>query len=874
MVNSQKRLAENIEAALKQAEKLAIDKKHKNIAIAHLFNYLIEDQNGFIYRFLKSLNVPMKAMQAEINRELARIGSDYGKNLNYGQQFSKHLGDLLQGAEDYQEKRQANEIASQDLLMALFDLKNNELTHWLNNYVNRASAHKKLADYQERRTVDRDDVSLSFPALSKYARNLNASYRAGEMDPIIGREKELADMVLILSRRPKNNPLLIGEAGVGKTALVEGLVQRIEEDKLPSSLKGTIVMALDIGALIAGAKYRGDFEERLKAVLDEVRSSQGKIILFIDEIHTIVGAGKTEGAMDAGNLLKPMLARGEIHCIGATTHQEYHQYFEKDRALDRRFQRILVDQPTLVESQAILKGLQAQHESYHQVFIEDQAIEASVTLSNRYMTDRYLPDKAIDVLDIACAEVSMTLKEAPVSLLAAKERRYHLELTLAKTQTASDSQADETDKLQQALSSAQNEEASLEEQWQAEKALLRDWQDYRQNLLQTRLDLRQAQKDFDSQAVKVLQEEKIPQLEDKIKRVQADYQTILDGSDGPLLDPWVRKNDVAKVIARQTGIPVAQVAEHEREKLMHLASRLHQRIVGQDPAVQAVSQAVIRSRADVQDPNRPIGSFLFLGPTGVGKTELAKALADQLFNDEEKIIRLDMSEYMEKHSVARLVGAPPGYVGYEEGGQLTEAVRRQPYAVILLDEIEKAHRDVFNLLLQILDDGRLTDNQGQVIDFKNTILIMTSNLGSDILLADMLQHKNSEISLEARQAVSKKLQEHFRPEFLNRIDDTILFSALSKENMEAIVEKLLDQLKVRLSQQDIILTYQEGLKDCLADSAYEPEFGARPLKRFIRKHLETPLAERIISGQIKAQDQVNLSYDKDSEQVTFKVKEK
>ncbi|KAA9217476.1 MULTISPECIES: ATP-dependent Clp protease ATP-binding subunit [Aerococcus] len=874
MVNSQKRLAENIEAALKQAEKLAIDKKHKNIAIAHLFNYLIEDQNGFIYRFLKSLNVPMKAMQAEINRELARIGSDYGKNLNYGQQFSKHLGDLLQGAEDYQEKRQANEIASQDLLMALFDLKNNELTHWLNNYVNRASAHKKLADYQERRTVDRDDVSLSFPALSKYARNLNASYRAGEMDPIIGREKELADMVLILSRRSKNNPLLIGEAGVGKTALVEGLVQRIEEDKLPSSLKGTIVMALDIGALIAGAKYRGDFEERLKAVLDEVRSSQGKIILFIDEIHTIVGAGKTEGAMDAGNLLKPMLARGEIHCIGATTHQEYHQYFEKDRALDRRFQRILVDQPTLVESQAILKGLQAQHESYHQVFIEDQAIEASVTLSNRYMTDRYLPDKAIDVLDIACAEVSMTLKEAPVSLLAAKERRYHLELTLAKTQIASDSQADETDKLQQALSSAQNEEASLEEQWQAEKALLKDWQDYRQNLLQTRLDLRQAQKDFDSQAVKVLQEEKIPQLEDKIKRVQADYQTILDGSDGPLLDPWVRKNDVAKVIARQTGIPVAQVAEHEREKLMHLASRLHQRIVGQDPAVQAVSQAVIRSRADVQDPNRPIGSFLFLGPTGVGKTELAKALADQLFNDEEKIIRLDMSEYMEKHSVARLVGAPPGYVGYEEGGQLTEAVRRQPYAVILLDEIEKAHRDVFNLLLQILDDGRLTDNQGQVIDFKNTILIMTSNLGSDILLADMLQHKNSEISLEARQAVSKKLQEHFRPEFLNRIDDTILFSALSKENMEAIVEKLLDQLKVRLSQQDIILTYQEGLKDCLADSAYEPEFGARPLKRFIRKHLETPLAERIISGQIKAQDQVNLSYDKDSEQVTFKVKEK
>ncbi|MCY3073980.1 AAA family ATPase [Aerococcus sp. JJEM-2022b] len=873
MVNSKKRLAENIEAALKQAENLAIEKKHKNIAIAHVFNYLIEDQNGFIYRFLKSLNVPMKAMQAEINRELSRIGSNYGKNLNYGQHFSKQLGDLLQGAEDYQEKRQANEIASQDLLMALFDQKNNELTHWLNNYVNRASAHKKLADYQEKRMVDKDDVSLSFPALSKYARNLNASYRAGEMDPIIGREKELADMVLILSRRSKNNPLLIGEAGVGKTALVEGLVQHIEKDKLPSSLKDTIVMALDIGALIAGAKYRGDFEERLKAVLDEVRSSQGKIILFIDEIHTIVGAGKTEGAMDAGNLLKPMLARGEIHCIGATTHQEYHQYFEKDRALDRRFQRILIDQPTLVESQAILKGLQAQHESYHHVFIEDQAIEASVALSDRYMTDRYLPDKAIDVLDIACAEVSMALKKVPDSLLAAREERYHMELTLANAQTASDGQADEKDKLQQALSSAQNEEASLEKQWQVEKNLLKDWQDYRQNLLQARLDLAQAQKDFNSQAVKILQEESIPQHEDKIRQVQADYQAILDGSDGPLLDPWVRKNDVAKVIARQTGIPVAQVAEHEREKLMHLASRLHQRIVGQDPAVQAVSQAVIRSRADVQDPNRPIGSFLFLGPTGVGKTELAKALADQLFNDEEKIIRLDMSEYMEKHSVARLVGAPPGYVGYEEGGQLTEAVRRQPYAVILLDEIEKAHRDVFNLLLQILDDGRLTDNQGQVIDFKNTILIMTSNLGSDILLADMLQHKNSEISLEARQAVTKKLQEHFRPEFLNRIDDTILFSALSKEDMEAIVEKLLDQLKVRLSQQDIFLTYQEDLKDCLADSAYEPEFGARPLKRFIRKHLETPLAERIISGQIKAQDQVNLSYDTDSEQVIFKVKD-
>ncbi|AMB95435.1 ATP-dependent Clp protease ATP-binding subunit [Aerococcus urinae] len=872
MVNHKKRLAENIEAALKEAENLAIEKKHKNIAIAHVFNYLIEDQDSFTYRFLKSLNVPMKAMQAEINRELSRLGSDYGKNLNYGQQFTKQVGDLFQGAENYREKRQANEITSQDLLMALFDLKNNELTHWLNNYVNRASAHKKLAEYQEKRTIESDDMNLSFPAISKYARNLNASYRAGEMDPIIGREKELAEMVLILSRRTKNNPLLIGEAGVGKTALVEGLVQHIEEAKLPSSLKGTIVMALDIGALIAGAKYRGDFEERLKAVLDEVKASQGKIILFIDEIHTIVGAGKTEGAMDAGNLLKPMLARGEIHCIGATTHQEYHQYFEKDRALDRRFQRILVEQPTLFESQAILKGLQAQYESYHHVFIEDQAIEASVTLSDRYMTDRYLPDKAIDVLDIACAEVSMVLKEAPASLLTARQDRYDLELTLANSHLTSSGQDDEVNQVKEDLARAQEKETALNDQWQAEKALLKNWQDYRQKFFQAHLDLKQAQKSFDSRVVKVLEEESIPQLEEKIKKVKADYQAVLKDGDQALLDPWVRKNDVAKVIARQTGIPVAQVAEEERKKLMHLASRLHQRIVGQDPAVQAVSQAVIRSRADVQDPNRPIGSFLFLGPTGVGKTELAKALADQLFNDEEKIIRLDMSEYMEKHSVARLVGAPPGYVGYEEGGQLTEAVRRQPYAVILLDEIEKAHRDVFNLLLQILDDGRLTDNQGQVIDFKNTILIMTSNLGSDILLADMLQHKNSEISHEARQAVTKKLQEHFRPEFLNRIDDTILFSALSKEDMEAIVEKLLDQLKVRLSQQDIFISYQEGLKDCLAESAYQPEYGARPLKRFIRKHLETPLAERIISGQIQAQDQVTLSYDKDSEQVIFKVK--
>ncbi|WP_198433909.1 ATP-dependent Clp protease ATP-binding subunit [Aerococcus urinae] len=872
MVNHKKRLAENIEAALKEAENLAIEKKHKNIAIAHVFNYLIEDQDSFTYRFLKSLNVPMKAMQAEINRELSRLGSDYGKNLNYGQQFTKQVGDLFQGAENYREKRQANEITSQDLLMALFDLKNNELTHWLNNYVNRASAHKKLAEYQEKRTIESDDMNLSFPAISKYARNLNASYRAGEMDPIIGREKELAEMVLILSRRTKNNPLLIGEAGVGKTALVEGLVQHIEEAKLPSSLKGTIVMALDIGALIAGAKYRGDFEERLKAVLDEVKASQGKIILFIDEIHTIVGAGKTEGAMDAGNLLKPMLARGEIHCIGATTHQEYHQYFEKDRALDRRFQRILVEQPTLFESQAILKGLQAQYESYHHVFIEDQAIEASVTLSDRYMTDRYLPDKAIDVLDIACAEVSMVLKEAPASLLTARQDRYDLELTLANSHLTSSGQDDEVNQVKEDLARAQEKETALNDQWQAEKALLKNWQDYRQKFFQAHLDLKQAQKSFDSRVVKVLEEESIPQLEEKIKKVKADYQAVLKDGDQALLDPWVRKNDVAKVIARQTGIPVAQVAEEERKKLMHLASRLHQRIVGQDPAVQAVSQAVIRSRADVQDPNRPIGSFLFLGPTGVGKTELAKALADQLFNDEEKNIRLDMSEYMEKHSVARLVGAPPGYVGYEEGGQLTEAVRRQPYAVILLDEIEKAHRDVFNLLLQILDDGRLTDNQGQVIDFKNTILIMTSNLGSDILLADMLQHKNSEISHEARQAVTKKLQEHFRPEFLNRIDDTILFSALSKEDMEAIVEKLLDQLKVRLSQQDIFISYQEGLKDCLAESAYQPEYGARPLKRFIRKHLETPLAERIISGQIQAQDQVTLSYDKDSEQVIFKVK--
>ncbi|MCY3049730.1 AAA family ATPase [Aerococcus urinae] len=636
MVNHKKRLAENIEAALKEAENLAIEKKHKNIAIAHVFNYLIEDQDSFTYRFLKSLNVPMKAMQAEINRELSRLGSDYGKNLNYGQQFTKQVGDLFQGAENYREKRQANEITSQDLLMALFDLKNNELTHWLNNYVNRASAHKKLAEYQEKRTIESDDMNLSFPAISKYARNLNASYRAGEMDPIIGREKELAEMVLILSRRTKNNPLLIGEAGVGKTALVEGLVQHIEEAKLPSSLKGTIVMALDIGALIAGAKYRGDFEERLKAVLDEVKASQGKIILFIDEIHTIVGAGKTEGAMDAGNLLKPMLARGEIHCIGATTHQEYHQYFEKDRALDRRFQRILVEQPTLFESQAILKGLQAQYESYHHVFIEDQAIEASVTLSDRYMTDRYLPDKAIDVLDIACAEVSMVLKEAPASLLTARQDRYDLELTLANSHLTSSGQDDEVNQVKEDLARAQEKETALNDQWQAEKALLKNWQDYRQKFFQAHLDLKQAQKSFDSRVVKVLEEESIPQLEEKIKKVKADYQAVLKDGDQALLDPWVRKNDVAKVIARQTGIPVAQVAEEERKKLMHLASRLHQRIVGQDPAVQAVSQAVIRSRADVQDPNRPIGSFLFLGPTGVGKTELAKALADQLFNDEEK----------------------------------------------------------------------------------------------------------------------------------------------------------------------------------------------------------------------------------------------
>ncbi|MDB7770056.1 ATP-dependent chaperone ClpB, partial [Lacticaseibacillus rhamnosus] len=785
----------------------------------------------------------------------------------YGQNMSQNLAQMLSDADTIKDEFGDTYVSTEALLLALYEQRYNTITRYLldDAKVDAKKLRAVITKIRGGEKVTSKNAEANYKSLEKYGTDLVKEARSGKMDPIIGRDEEIRDVIRILSRKTKNNPVLIGEPGVGKTAIVEGLAQRIVKNDVPDNLKNKTIISLDMGSLVAGAKYRGEFEERLKAVLKEVKKSEGQIILFIDEIHNIVGAGKAEGSMDAGNLLKPMLARGELHLIGATTLDEYRENIEKDKALERRFQRVLVQEPTVEDTISILRGLKERFEIFHKVRIHDSALVAAATLSNRYITDRFLPDKAIDLVDEACATINVEMNSRPTELDVAERKQMQLEIE----QQALKNESDPASKKR--LENANAELANLKEktnklkaQWEAEKKDIRQLNEKKSAIDKAKHELEDAQSRYDLETAARLQHGTIPQLE---KELQA-----MEHSDRPqswLVQESVTANEIAAVISRETGIPVAKLVEGDRQKLLHLADNLHQRVIGQDEAVTAVSDAVLRSRAGLQDPSRPLGSFLFLGPTGVGKTELAKALAEDLFDSEKHMVRIDMSEYMEKASVSRLVGAAPGYVGYEQGGQLTEAVRRNPYTIVLLDEIEKANPDVFNILLQVLDDGRLTDGQGRTVDFKNTIIIMTSNLGSEYLL-DGVQ-KDGTVSQQAKDQVRQLIGKAFKPEFLNRIDDIIMFHPLSLDDVKKIAVKDLHELGTRLADQQISLDITPEAQTWLADKGYDPAFGARPLQRLITSAVETPLAKELIRGTIQPGQEVVITVADD--QLQFKAKQ-
>ena len=747
-------------------------------------------------------------------------------------------------------------------------LKNHPLTKFLGNQgLTEKMIAEKIKEMRGGERVTSQNQEDQYEALEKYGVDLVQAVRSGKQDPVIGRDEEIRDVIRILSRKTKNNPILIGEPGVGKTAIVEGLAQRIVKKDVPDNLKDKTIFSLDMGSLIAGAKYRGEFEERLKAVLKEVKKSDGRIILFIDEIHTIVGAGKTEGSMDAGNLLKPMLARGELHCIGATTLDEYRQNLEKDKALERRFQKVLVKEPTVADTISILRGLKERYEIHHSVNIHDNALVAAATLSDRYITDRFLPDKAIDLVDEACANIKVEMNSMPTELDQVSRKLMQLEIEEAALKKESDDQSKKRlATLQVELADLREESNELRMKWGNEKEEVEKLRAKREDLEDARRQLEDAEADYDLERAAVLRHGSIPQMEKELAALEKENATRR-GKEGNLVQESVTENEIATVVGRMTGIPVTKLVEGERDKLLKLEETLHKRVIGQEEAVESVTNAVLRSRAGLQSPNRPIGSFLFLGPTGVGKTELAKALAENLFDSDEHMVRLDMSEYMEKFSVSRLIGAPPGYVGYEEGGQLTEAVRRSPYTIILLDEIEKAHPDVFNILLQVLDDGRLTDSKGRVVDFKNTVLIMTSNIGSQHLLEGV--QSDGTIPEVVANEVMKLLKESFKPEFLNRIDDTILFTPLSKADVKKIIVKMIKELSGRLADKQIQLSVSDEVAAWIADNAYDPIYGARPLRRFISAEIENPLARAIIKGDIHENQAVTVMLVED--QVGFQT---
>ncbi|APZ48936.1 ATP-dependent chaperone ClpB [Jeotgalibaca sp. PTS2502] len=848
-----------VQEALAEAQQVAMTRKHQFIEIPHLWKVLIQP-NELATNIYSDLGLAIDQFETTIDKELDKISQVSGATVQYGQQFGQGLYQLLTEANRIMTDFQDEYLSTDVLLLALMTFSNHPLVVHLNQYnINQERLKEKIAEIRGGDRVTSQDQENNYQALEKYGIDLVQAMKSGKHDPVIGRDEEIRDVIRILSRKTKNNPVLIGEPGVGKTAIVEGLAQRIVRKDVPDNLRDKTIFSLDMGALIAGAKYRGEFEERLKSVLKEVKKSDGRIILFIDEIHTIIGAGKTEGSMDAGNLLKPMLARGELHCIGATTLDEYQQNFEKDKALERRFQRVIVNEPTVEDTITILRGLKERFEIHHSVTIHDNALVAAATLSNRYITERFLPDKAIDLVDEACATIKVEMNSMPTELDQVTRRLMQLEIEeAALKQESDDLSLHRLEVIRNDLADYREEANRLKMKWEIEKEEAETVRSKREELETARRQLEDAEAEYDLEKAAVLRHGTIPQLEKEVASLEKSHQDAAK-KESKLVQESVTENEIAVVVERLTAIPVKRLVEGEKEKLLSLADTLHKRVIGQDEAVESVTNAVLRSRAGLQSSQRPIGSFLFLGPTGVGKTELAKALAESLFDSEDHLVRIDMSEYMEKFAVSRLVGAPPGYVGYEEGGQLTEAVRRSPYTIVLLDEIEKAHPDVFNILLQVMDDGRLTDSKGRTVDFKNTILIMTSNLGSPLLLDNLAM--DGSIKDEGRKQVMDLLKASFKPEFLNRIDDTVLFSPLTPNDIHLIVNKIMGDLQNRLADKQITLHVTEELSQWIAENAYDPHYGARPLRRFITNHIENALAKEIIKGNVSEHQTVSLTVE-------------
>ena len=850
--------------ALQAAQRIAVEYSNNTVEQEHLLAALAQQQDGLIPQMLTNMGADPNAFaQAALQKveALPRVtGSGRDPNQIY---IGTDLDRALNAAEAQAKQMKDEYISVEHVFLGVLQRPGKGAAELFKAFsITTEKFMQTLSSVRGNQRVTSDNPEDTYNALKKYGQDLVEMAKANKLDPVIGRDTEIRNVIRILSRKRKNNPVLIGEAGVGKTAIAEGLAQRIVKGDVPENLKDRTVFSLDMGALVAGAKYRGEFEERLKSVLNEVKKSEGKIILFIDELHTIVGAGKTDGAMDAGNLLKPMLARGELHCIGATTLDEYREYIEKDPALERRFQPVMVNEPTVEDTISILRGLKERYEVFHGVKIQDAALIAAATLSDRYITDRFLPDKAIDLVDEACAMVKTELDSMPAELDEMNHRITQLQIEEASLKK-------ETDELsKQRLAALEKEMAELRDsfnskkaQWENEKNAVNKVQSLRADVENTKAEIEKATRTGDYAKAGELQYGKLPQLQ---RELEAEEKIAEEKKESSLLRDRVTDEEIARIVARWTGIPVAKLVEGEREKLLRLPDVLHQRVIGQDEAVQKVADAILRSRAGIANPNRPIGSFLFLGPTGVGKTELAKALAQSLFDDEKNMVRIDMTEYMEKFSVSRLIGAPPGYVGYEEGGQLTEAVRRHPYSVVLFDEVEKAHPDVFNILLQVLDDGRITDSQGRTVDFKNTVIILTSNLGSDLILEDLEKSRaegKNDLSDEARNAIDQLLKRQFRPEFLNRLDDIVYYKSLTKQEIGSIVDLMLTDLRKRLADKQLNLVVTEAAKNSIIDGGYDPIYGARPLKRYIQSHVETMIAKEIIAGAHSAGDTLTVDAD-------------